>query len=145
MGILTNIIAAEEDEVEAIGESLQPLDEWSGIALRDLTIPRIVMLHCLLTGDLFDDAFILYEPIYLSAAEGALVLRMAEGAVARLVDLDEEALAAVADELMATEEYEDTGWSDEDVGAMLAALGDLARLAESQGQTLFVWLHPLRT
>lgn len=69
MGILTNIIAAEEDEVEAIGESLQPLDEWSGIALRDLTIPRIVMLHCLLTGDLFDDAFILYEPIYLSAAE----------------------------------------------------------------------------
>ncbi|GAB1392881.1 hypothetical protein MASR1M60_10440 [Rhodocyclaceae bacterium] len=145
MGILTNIIAAEEDEVEAIGESLQPLDEWSGIALRDLTIPRIVMLHCLLTGDLFDDAFILYEPIYLSAAEGALVLRMAEGAVARLADLDEEALAAVADELMATEEYEDTGWSDEDVGAMLAALGDLARLAESQGQTLFVWLHPLRT
>lgn len=65
--------------------------------------------------------------------------------MARLADLDEEALAAVADELMATEEYEDTGWSDEDVGAMLAALGDLARLAESQGQTLFVWLHPLRT
>jgi len=145
MGILTNIIAAEEDEVEAIGESLQPIDEWSGIALRDVTIPKIVMLHCLLTGDLFDDAFVLYDPIYLSAAEGALVLRMAEGAVARLAELDEEALEAVAMELTATEEFEDAGWSEEDIGDMLAALGDLARLAESQGQTLFVWMHPLRT
>ncbi len=145
MGILTNIIAAEEDEVEAIGESLQPIDEWSGIALRDVTIPKIVTLHCLLTGDLFDDAFVLYDPIYLSAAEGALVLRMSEGAVERLAALDEEALEAVAMELTATEEFEDAGWSEEDIGDMLAALGDLARLAESQGQTLFVWMHPLRT
>ena len=28
---------------------------------------------------------------------------------------------------------------------MLADLADLARLAESQYQTLFVWMHPLRT
>jgi hypothetical protein len=145
MGILTNIIAAEEDELEAIGESLQPIDEWSGIALRDVTIPKIVTLHCLLTGDLFDDACVLYEPIYLSAAEGALVLRMSEDVVARLAALEEEALAAVAAELTATEEFEDAGWPEEDIGDMLAALADLARLAESQGQTLFVWMHPLRT
>jgi hypothetical protein len=145
MGILTNIIAAEEDELEAIGESLQPIDEWSGIALRDVTIPKIVTLHCLLTGDLFDDACVLYEPIYLSAAEGALVLRMSEEVVARLAALEEEALAAVAAELTATEEFEDAGWPEEDIGDMLAALADLARLAESQGQTLFVWMHPLRT
>jgi hypothetical protein len=145
MAILTNIIAAEEDEVEAIGESLQPVDEWSGITLRDVNIARIVMLHCLLTGDLFDDAVVFCEPIYISAAEGALVLRLADEVVARLVELDEDALDAVAAELAATEAFESAGWEDESIAAMLMALVDLARLAESQGQSLFVWMHPLRT
>lgn len=93
MGILTNIIAAEEDEVEAIGDSLQPADEWSGISLRDVGIAKIATLRSLLTGDLFDDAAALCEPICISPAEAALVQRP----------------------------------------------------AESREQTLFVWMHPLRT
>lgn len=145
MSTLTCIVAAEEDEVEAIGESLQPVDEWSGITLRDVGIARIATLHCLLTGDLFDDAIILYEPIYVSAAEGALVLRLSDGAMERLANLDEDALEAIAAELNATDEFESAGWEEETVAAMLAALADLARLAEAQGQSLFVWMHPLRT
>jgi hypothetical protein len=145
MSILTCIIAAEEDEVEAIGESLQPVNEWSGITLRDVGVARIATLHCLLTGDLFDDAVILYEPIYVSAAEGAEVLRLSDEAMERLANIDEDALEAIAAELNATDEFESAGWEEETVAAMLAALADLARLAESQGQSLFVWMHPLRT
>lgn len=145
MGILTNIIAAEDDEVEAIGDSLQPADEWSGISLRDVSIAKIATLHSLLTGDLFDDAAALCEPIYISPAEGALVLRLADELKERLAELDEDSLDAVATELAATEEFEMAGWDEESVGEMLADLADLARLAESQGQTLFVWLHPLRS
>lgn len=145
MGILTNIIAAEEDEIEAIGESLEPVAEWSGITLRDVGIAKIATLHCVLTGDLFDDAYALYQPIYMSEAEGALVLRLADAAMERLGELDEEALDAFAAELVATEEFEASGWEEEDIVEMLAALADLARLAEAQGQALFVWLHPLRT
>lgn len=145
MGILTNIIAAEEDEVEAIGDSLQPVDEWSGISLRDVSIAKIATLHSLLTGDLFDDAAALCEPIYISPAEGALVLRLADELKERLAEIDEEALEAIATELAATEEFEMAGWDVEAVGDMLADLADLARLAETQGQTLFVWMHPLRT
>lgn len=145
MAILTSIIAAEEDEVEAVGESLEPMGEWSGITLRDLTIPRIVTLHCLLTGDLYDDAFDRYEPIYISEAEGALVLRIADEATARLAECDEDALDAIAAELLATEEYERAGWDEEEVAEMVVGLADLAQLAESQGQVLLAWLHPLRT
>jgi hypothetical protein len=145
MGILTNIIAAEEDEIEAIGESLQPVDEWSGITLRDISIAKIATLHCLLTGDLFDDAAAFYEPIYISPAEGALVLRLADSVAERLAELEEDALEAIAAELTATEEFESAGWEEEDILEMLSDLAELARLAESQGQVLFVWLHPLRT
>jgi hypothetical protein len=145
MAILTNIVAAEEDEIEAIGDSLQPTDKWSGIALRDLTIPRLVTLHCVLSGDLYDDASALYEPIYVSAGEGALVVRIADPVGERLAELDEDALAAVSSELVATEDFETAGWDEEEVAEMVAGLADLARLAESQGQVLFAWMHPLQT
>ena len=145
MSILTNIVAAEEDEVEAVGDSLQPVDEWSGISLRDIGIAKIATLHSLLTGDLFEDAAALCEPVYISPAEGALVLRLADELKDRLAELDEESLDAVAAELAATEEFEMAGRDEGEVLAMLADLADLARLAESQDQTLFVWMHPLRT
>jgi hypothetical protein len=145
MGILTNLIAAEDDEIEAIGESQRPIDEWSGIEVRDIDTARIATLHCLLTGDQFDAAVAHYEPLYVSADEGVLVLRLADEMMERLVELEEDALEAVATELVATEEFESTGWETEEVTAMLASLADLARLAESQGQVLFVWMHPLRT
>lgn len=144
-GILTSIIAAEEDEVEAIGESLQPTEEWSGITLRGIDIAKVATLHSVLTGDLFDDAIVNYEPIYVSAAEGAWVLRLADEVMERLAELEDDALDAVASELAATEEFESAGWEEDTVVALLGDLCDLARLAESQGQALFVWMHPLRT
>ena len=145
MGILTNLIAAEEDEIEAVGESQQPIDEWSGIELRDIDTAKIATLHSLLTGDPFDAVVAYYEPVYVSADEGVLVLRVADEVIERLAALEEDALDAVAIELIATEEFEYTGWETEEITAMLASLADLARLAESQGQVLFVWMHPMRT
>ncbi|MBS3936559.1 MAG: hypothetical protein KGZ43_10340 [Sulfuritalea sp.] len=71
MGILTNIIAAEEDEVEAIGDSLQPVDEWSGISLRDVSIAKIATLHSLLTGDLYDDAAAQCETMFARDREAS--------------------------------------------------------------------------
>ncbi len=144
MGILTNIVAAEEDEYAAIGESLRPVDEWSGIERRGIDTAKIVTLHCLLTGDEFEEVVGAYEPVYF-AEEGAVVLRIADEVLQRLATLEEEALDLVAEELAATEEYEMEQWEAEDVQEMVIELAELARLAESQGQALFVWMHPLLT
>ena len=144
MGILTNIVAAEEDEYAAIGESLRPVDEWSGIERRGIDTAKIATLHCLLTGDEFEETVGAYEPVYV-ADEGAVVLRLADEVMERLATLDEDALELVAGELAATEEYEMEQWELEDVQAMVMDLADLARLAESQGQVMFVWMHPLLT
>lgn len=143
MSVLTQILAAEEDEVEAIGDALNPTDLWSGIGLSELTIPRLVMLHSVVTGESFDDAAAQYEPVYVSSQEGAWVLRLADALMARLASLDDERLEAVAAELAATEAFEIAGWEEEEVAAMLDDLAELARLAESQGQVLFAWLQPL--
>ena len=144
MGLLTNIVAAEEDEYAAIGESLRPVDEWSGIERRGIDTAKVATLHCLLTGEEFEEAISAYEPVYV-ADEGAVVLRLADEVMERLATLDEEALELVASELAATEEYEMEQWEPEDVQALVMDMAELARLAESQGQVLFVWMHPLLT
>ena len=144
MEIVTNIIAAEEEEYTAIGDSACPLDEWSGIERRGIDTAKIATLHCLLTGDEFEEAVGNYEPVYVGD-EGAVVLRIADEVMERLAELDEEALELVAEELAATEEYEIEQWETADVQAMVFELADLARLAESQGQVMFVWMHPLLT
>ncbi len=145
MAILTNIIAAEEHEIEAIGESLHPVEEWSGFEMRNVDTAKITTLHCLLTGELFDDAIVQYEPLYVSPVEGAMVLRLADEVLERLIELDEEMLAEVAAELSATEDFESENWAEEEVAIMLAELCELAHRADSEGQGLFVWMHPLRT
>ena len=144
MGILTNIVAADEDEFVLIGESLHPLEEWSGIERRDIDTAKIATLHCLLTGDELEQAFYLYEPVY-AGVEGALVLRLADEVVEKLATLDEDALTRVAEELAATEEFELEQWDAAEVEDMVMELAELAQLAQSQEQVLFVWMHPLLT
>lgn len=144
MSVLTQIVAAEEDEIVALGESLRPLDEWSGIERRGIDTAKVAMLHSLLTGDDFDLAANFYEPLYIGG-EGAVVLRLADEVTEKLATLDEDALDQVAAELAATETFELEGWPEEEVHAMVMDLADLAQLAEAQGQMLFVWMHPLLT
>lgn len=144
MGILTNIVAAEEEDLAAIGESLHPADEWRGIERRGLDAAKIAMLHCLLSGDRLEQVIDSYEPVYV-ADEGAVVLRIAGEAVEKLAFLDEYALERVAEELAATEEFEIAGWETEDALDLVMGLADLARYAEPQRLTLFAWMHPLLT
>jgi hypothetical protein len=144
VAILTNIVAADEDEFHAIGESPHPVDEWSGIERRGIDIAKMAILHSLLTGDAYEQALYQCEPIYVSG-EGALVLRMADEVVEKLAAMDEQALEQVALELAATEAFELENWDGAEVEDMILSLAELAQLAESQAQALFVWMHPLLT
>lgn len=140
MDILTNIIAADEDELEAVAVSLRPLAEWSGVERQGIDTRMVAELHSLLTGEKLDLVLDRYEPVW-AADEGATVLRLGEEARAVLAGLDDEDIEPIANELAAIEEFELQGW---DAGAAydwLMELADLARLAEAQEQEVFVWMQ----
>ena len=143
MEIATNVVAAEEDEYAAIGDSLAPLDEWSGIEAPGFDTNKIATLHCLLTGDPLQMALDLYEPVYVSEDETS-VLRISAELLEKLATLDDEALEEIASELAASEAFEADAVDPEDLLGQLSELCQLAQLAESQGQCLFVWLYLIR-
>lgn len=145
MGILVNIVSADEDDLDAIGESLHPVAEWSGIEARGIDKAKIVTLHCLLTGDGIEDAVYAYEPVYASGEDGPVVLRIPDETMERLAGLEEEALEIVGEELAATEEFELSNWPVEEIQSLVAEIAALARHAESQGHVMFIWMHPLLT
>ncbi len=146
MKFIANIVAAEEEELVSVGESSNPLDEWSAIEWPGLDTDKFVMLHCLFTGESLGTVFALYEPVYVADA-GGFVLRIAGAVQERLAALGEaaaeEALQSFAEELAATEAFEVDAWTVIHVQAMLVDLAELAQLAESQGQVLFVCMRPL--
>ena len=140
MEFMTHVVAAEEEDLQAVGDALNPLEEWSGIEAPGLDTVKLATLHCLLTDDPLQVALDLYEPIYESEND-TVVLRIADAVLEKLAELDEDALEDVAGELAASEEYEREHWDVDDVLDYLMELSELAQLAESQGQLLFVWLR----
>lgn len=139
MEFITRIVAAETEECPEVGESANPLEEWSGIDAPGFDTVKIATLHCLLTGDTLQESLDLYEPVYVATSE-TLVLHIACRVLEILAEIGDEALENVATELAATEEFERDHWEVDTVLAQLQALAELAQLAESQGQELFVWL-----
>jgi hypothetical protein len=140
MQIVTNVLAADEDDAPAIGESHCPLDQWSGIDAPGLDAIKLAFLHALLTCDTLQMSLDRYQPVYIAENE-TVVLRVAEAVLEKLAAFDEEALASVAYELAASAEFEEQQWAEDDVLGLLSALAELAQLAESQGQQLFIWQY----
>ncbi len=75
---------------------MSPMEQWSGIEAPGLDTAKITMLHCLVSGDQYDAARILHEPVYV-AESGAVVLRQAVGVVDKLAAYDDEALLAIGE------------------------------------------------
>lgn len=145
MGILVNVISADEDDLDAIAESEHPVDAWSGIAARDIDRLKFISLHCLLTGESLEEAEFSYEPVYVAGGDGPIIFRIPDELTQKLAGLEEPALEAVGEELAASQDFDSSEVTVEDVQSLLIELAELARIADAREEHLFVWMHPLLT
>ncbi len=141
MGMLVNVVVADGEDAGAIIESEKPVEDWKGFEANGLDQAKFAMLHALLTGELFDEAMADCGPLYAADDEGPWLMKLPDDAVARLAELEEDALDRVGEELAATEEFEEDGWSVDEVKGIVTALADLAGVARAQGRAMFVWMR----
>lgn len=139
MKFVTHVVAAGDDELAELAGAGSPLDNWSGFESPGLDTVKLATLHTLLTGDFLQAALDLYEPALVSGDdEEIIVLRVAGAMLEALALLDEESMETLTGELAATGSYEEEGADPDELLPFLAALAELAQLAESQGQALLV-------
>jgi hypothetical protein len=141
MDILTNIIAAEEDELDAVAASSRPLAEWSGVERHGHrhAHDRRAALPAYRRG-----ARPGAGPLRAGMRRRGGRHRAAPGRRScgrRLAALDDEDIEPIAEELAAIEEFELEGWDAGAAHDWLVELADLARLAEAQEQAIFIWMQ----
>lgn len=141
MSVLANIVMADAEEADAIGESSRPAEDWRGVEVKGLDAAKIAMLQSILTGQTFDEALGEYDPIYAAGEDGPWVIRIPDELVERLAALEDEVLEPIGEELAATAEFEMDGWPADEVQMVLAELAALAGIAANQGKALFIWLR----
>jgi hypothetical protein len=138
MVMTATLVIADPDEVEAIGESFAPLQDWRGVELQGIDPAKIAMLHCILTGDAFDEVLTQYEPVYAASAEGPWVIAVPQAPIEKLPLLEEEVLEQIGDEWAATEDFERDNWPVTAVQEVLAELAALASIGIAQEKAMFI-------
>ena len=139
MDVSTNIVIGDINDIEEIGESSWPIENWRGFEIRGIDSAKIATLHAILTGQTFDEAFCEYHLTYEASDAGPWVAKIPEEPLERLAVLEDEMLEQIGEELAATEEFEREGWPVEEVQIFLAELAALAGIAIVQGKAMFVW------
>ncbi len=139
---MTNIVIGDTSDAEALRilDSLMPIEEWRGIAVKGMTPEKMAMLHSILTGETFDEAFDEYDHVYAASEDGPWVTRIPDAPLEKLAGLEEDVLAQIGAEWAASEECESEGWPVEEVQALLEELAELARAAVAQGRAMFLWM-----
>ena len=140
MGMLVNVVVADAEDAGSIIESEKPVEEWKGFEAKGLDQAKFAMLHALLSGELFDEALDECGPLYSASDEGPWLMKLPDDSVVHLAELEEDALDEIGEELAATEEFEEDGWSVDEVKGFVVALADLAGVARAQGRAMFVWM-----
>ena len=77
--------------------------------------------------------------------ENGQVLRVPDELTERLARYDEDVLEEIVLELAATEDFELSDLPVEDIQSFMDEFAELARKADAEEKSLFIWMHPLLT
>jgi hypothetical protein len=140
MGVLTDLIMADEGDAEKIVESHYPLGEYPGVDIKGIDSVKLNTFHGILTGKSFEELLPQYSPVAEASEEGPWVFMLPVELVERLSQLDDTSVEETAVKWGTTEEFTLAGWDQSAIVTVLGEIVNLARRATSEGKRLFAWM-----
>lgn len=138
MGILTDLLIADEDDATQIANSQYPLGEFTGIDLKGIDSVKLTMLHSILSGVSWEDLQSQYIPIAEGSDDGPWVFLLPKDLIDNLTKLDQSGVIQIGSQWGKTEEFQLDKWKQEDVITILQKIVQLARQAANQGKRIFM-------
>jgi hypothetical protein len=140
MGVLTDLVIAEEHDAAHIATSKYPLGEFTGIAIKGVNSVKLATLHSILSGMPFKDLLVHYAPVAEASEEGPWVFLLPTDLVGKLANLSEAEIVNIAAQWGNTKEFQLDKWSQTDVAAVLGNIANLARKASAQEKRVLAWM-----
>jgi hypothetical protein len=139
MGVLTDIIIADETEAESIGKANVPCESWSGMDAKGIDQIKLGMLLSIVSHqpyitDLINEFTLLHE----ESDDGPWIYIIPQRLVSALAVLNDETLEQVAKEWSEIEEF--NRWKKNDVAVILNEICALAKNALIQKKALLMWM-----
>jgi len=139
MGVLTDIVVADDTEAPAVAAAAVPSERWPGIDMKGVDEFMLALLWAELShqasGPELETAF---TALHAASEEGPWVSRVPKPFVRLLAQSDDTAAASAARALLAHAEFET--WELHEVREVVDGLRALAREAVRTGKSLILWV-----
>jgi hypothetical protein len=141
MGVLTDLIIAEESEAEAVAAMKGPLQRWPGIDAKGVDHIKLGKLLSIVTNTPYQNSFVgEFVQIAEASDDGPWVFRVPPRLVAPLAAMAGDDIGPVSAQWAATEEFALSGWDEASVAQMLASICGLSKQAAAEGKSLLMWM-----
>jgi len=140
MGILSDLVIANEEDVNAILSAPVPSQSFDGLDIKGIDTVKLAMLHGILTDRTLEDLLPEYDPIAEASENGPWVFRLPKDLVEKLAQMSEQDRNLVSNKWAEIEEFALDGWELANVQNTLEAICNTAVSAESTGRGLYLWI-----
>jgi hypothetical protein len=116
MSVLTDFVIANENEAQAVAQSLNAAEQWPTLESRGIEPIKLAKLYCCISGannaeEVVDGFSLLHTE---DPKEGPWVMRIPANVLATFADFDDAALPRFSRLWAATEELRAENWTEED-------------------------------
>lgn len=141
MGVLTNLVIADESEAQAVGKANVPSLQWPGLDAKGIDQVKLSKLICILTGEEWNVELIdEFAQLHEESSEGPWVFMVSPRLIQLLVDLDESAIQLIGQQWAETEEFELDQWEPDTVLSTLRDIRKLACAAHNEKKSVLMWM-----
>lgn len=141
MGVLTDIVIADDREAASVVAAAVPSRQWQGMDAKGIDQVKLSTLWALLADREFSvESVEEFATLAEESEDGPWVFRVPRPLLDLLAQLDTEQAHAKARAWAATEEFTLDRWKGEDVERILDELRALAREAAAQNKSLLMWM-----
>lgn len=141
MGILVDVVIAEEAEAGALAQHEAPLQRWRGTEVKGLDPVKVgTLLGIVCEEPVDDDLADEFAPLAEGSEDGPWVFAIPERLVDALAELPAAAVTGVARVWAGTDELRADRWSKGSAEQVVAKLSALAADARREGKQLLAWM-----
>lgn len=141
MGVLTDLVVADESEAEAMAGSGSPLERWPGIDAKGIDHVKLGMLLSIMAGEPYRDSLVgEFAQLAEASEDGPWVFQVPPRLVSSLSKIEDHELGRLSEQWSAVEEFAYSGYDLATVAEVMTSLRELSKLALSEGKSLLMWM-----